>query len=108
MAIDDEVKRKSVAAIASPWMPPVLVPSGSIDGPDRQASGWSYSGIAAEAGGPPAPVDEIERPAGGTTSSFPFMPMRPDPDDEDEDEKAEVLDVLKVVRKVRRERMLVR
>lgn len=51
MAIDSEVKRKSIAAIATPWNGPVVVPDSTIDNPDRQAIGWSYAGIAAQAPG---------------------------------------------------------
>jgi hypothetical protein len=47
MAIDTEIKRKSIAAIANPWNGPVIVPDNTIDNPDRQAIGWSYAGIAA-------------------------------------------------------------
>lgn len=49
MAIDSEVKRKSVAGAGRPFRPGVVVPDGTIDNPDRQAIGWSYAGIAAEA-----------------------------------------------------------
>ena len=48
MAIDSEVKRKSVAGAGRPFRPGVVVPDGTIDNPDRQAIGWSYAGIAAE------------------------------------------------------------
>lgn len=53
MAIDSEVKRKSIAAIASPWNGPSVVSDGTIDGPDRQTIAWSYAGIPA---GTPAAV----------------------------------------------------
>jgi len=46
MAIDSEVKRKSVAAIGAHFVGPVIVPD-SITQPDRQVIGYSYSGIAA-------------------------------------------------------------
>jgi len=51
MAIDSEAKRKSIAAISNPWNGPVLVPDGTIAASDRQAIGWSYSGIAAASPG---------------------------------------------------------
>ncbi len=47
MAIDSAVKRKSVAGVARPWRPGVVVPDGTIDSADRQAIGWSYAGISA-------------------------------------------------------------
>jgi hypothetical protein len=49
MAIDSEVKRKSIAAIGHRHSGPVILPSGSFDQADRQAIGYSYSGIAAGA-----------------------------------------------------------
>lgn len=47
MAIDSEVKRKSIAAIGQRQAGVVIVPSGSFDQADRQAIGYSYSGILA-------------------------------------------------------------
>ena len=54
MAIDSEVKRRSIAAIANPWNGPSVVPDGTIDNFDRQAIAWSYAGILA--GTPPEVV----------------------------------------------------
>jgi hypothetical protein len=51
MAIDTERKRKSAATVSAVWNGPSVVPDGTIDGPDRQHIGWSYSGIAASAPG---------------------------------------------------------
>ena len=51
MAIDTEAKRKSIAAIAAPWMGPVIVPDGTISGTEKQAIGYSYSGITAASPG---------------------------------------------------------
>lgn len=47
MAIDSEVKRKSIAAIGQRHSGPVVLPDGTIGQPDRQVVGYSYSGIAA-------------------------------------------------------------
>lgn len=51
MAIDSEVKRKSIAAINLYAIGPVVVPDSTIDQADRQVIGYSYSGITA-AGAP--------------------------------------------------------
>lgn len=48
MAIDSEVKRKSAATVAAVWNAPSVVPNSTIDNPDRQHIGWSYSGIVAD------------------------------------------------------------
>lgn len=48
MAIDSEIKRKSIAAIAAPYIGAVIVPDSTIDNPDRQAIAYSYSGITAD------------------------------------------------------------
>jgi len=54
MAIDSEIKRKSIAAIGAQYIGPSVVPDGTIGQPDRQVIAYSYSGIAA-GGAPPAP-----------------------------------------------------
>ena len=51
MAIDSEVKRKSIAAINLYATGPVVVPDSTIGQPDRQVIGYSYSGITATAPG---------------------------------------------------------
>ena len=45
MAIDSEAKRKSVAAIGSLYVGPVVVPDGSLALFDRQVVGYGYGGI---------------------------------------------------------------
>lgn len=47
MAIDSEVKRKSIAGVAQFFRPRIVVPDSTIDNPDRQAIGWVYAGISA-------------------------------------------------------------
>lgn len=58
MAIDTEAKRKSIAAISFMPTAPVIVPDGTLDKPNRQTIGYSYSGIAAASpgGGSAIPV----------------------------------------------------
>lgn len=48
MAIDSEVKRKSIAAINLIPVGPMVVPSGSFSQADRQVIGYSYAGILAD------------------------------------------------------------
>jgi hypothetical protein len=59
MAIDSEVKRKSIAAIGHRHSGPVVVPSGTISQPDRQVIGYSYSGIAASGAAPVNAVHQL-------------------------------------------------
>ena len=47
MAIDTRKKRQAVASVGMPWMPPAIVPDGSIDLFDRQVIGWGYGGVVA-------------------------------------------------------------
>lgn len=58
MAIDTELKRKSIAGIPGTWMPISTVPTATPGNPERQAKGWSYAGIAAGA----EPPKTIGRP----------------------------------------------
>lgn len=54
MAIDTAAKRFSALNISSPWRGISYFPTGTIDGPERQAIAYWYSGVAF--GGTPAPV----------------------------------------------------
>lgn len=47
MAIDTELKRKSIAAAGNVALPISLVPNATPGNPERQAVGWSYSGVPA-------------------------------------------------------------
>ena len=55
MAIDTATKRASIAAIGLMAIGPSVIPTGSFDQADRQAIGYSYSGILA--GSPVVPAD---------------------------------------------------
>lgn len=49
MAIDTAAKRKSISGIALPFLAPGITPDATPDQAWRQAAGWSYTGILADA-----------------------------------------------------------
>jgi hypothetical protein len=49
MAIDDAEKRRTISGDGFPPLMPGVTPNAGQDAEWRQQSGWSYSGIAADA-----------------------------------------------------------